>query len=129
MRGNRKIDTRPEVRVRSELHRRGFRFRKHPRLCFDDGFAVRPDITFPNARLAVFVDGCFWHSCPEHGTRPRVNKAYWLPKLERNVERDRLVTERLIEEGWTVLRVWEHEPVDHALGSIEAALRASQKEL
>src|SRR5687768_8666779 len=94
MRANRKSDTRPETRLRSALHARGLRFRKH--LPIDAaGLRVRPDIVFPRVRLAVFVDGCFWHSCPIHGTNPRGNSSYWSPKLKSNVRRDALVDERL----------------------------------
>jgi DNA mismatch endonuclease, patch repair protein len=64
---------------------------------------------FANYRVAVFMDGCFWHSCPSHGTHPGHNADYWLPKLERNVQRDLLVTEALRESGWTVIRIWEHD--------------------
>jgi DNA mismatch endonuclease, patch repair protein len=70
---------------------------------------VRPDIVFTKARVAAFMDGCFWHSCPEHGTSPISNAAYWMPKLRRNVERDRVVNESLLAAGWSVIRVWEHD--------------------
>lgn len=108
MRANPRRDTRPEVALRAELHRLGLRFRKDLPLRLPDR-VVRPDIVFTRARLAVFVDGCFWHRCPEHGNVPRANSEYWGPKLERNVARDRLVDEALAAAGWTVLRVWEHE--------------------
>jgi DNA mismatch endonuclease (patch repair protein) len=114
MRGNRKRDTRPEVRLRSELHSRGLRFRKDY-LIRAPSVRVRVDIAFPRPRLAVFVDGCFWHGCPEHGTVPRSNARYWSAKLARNRERDEFVDECLEAEGWTVFRIWEHaEPVDAA---------------
>lgn len=71
--------------------------------------AVRPDFVFPKLRLAVFVDGCFWHACPQHGTKPRNNAAFWREKLSRNKARDRLVNQMLRRTGWRVLRVWEHE--------------------
>src|SRR5438105_12264985 len=87
VRGDRSTDTRPEVALRSELHRRGLRFRKE--------VALRPaqqlrrvDIVFPREKLAVFVDGCFWHACPWHGNTPRVNTEYWSTKLARNTARD-----------------------------------------
>jgi DNA mismatch endonuclease (patch repair protein) len=70
---------------------------------------VRPDAVFPRARIAVFLDGCYWHACEEHGTRPASNTDYWLPKLARNVARDRRVDDALAAAGWTVVRVWEHE--------------------
>lgn len=108
MRRNPRRDTGPELVVRSELHRRGLRFRKDLPLRVP-GRVVRPDVVFTRARLAVFVDGCFWHRCPEHGNVPRANGAYWQPKLERNVARDRAVDAALGEAGWRVLRAWEHE--------------------
>lgn len=70
---------------------------------------MRPDVVFPRRRIAVFVDGCFWHCCPIHGNEPRANTDYWGPKLARNVARDRAVDEALLADGWTVIRAWEHE--------------------
>src|SRR5690606_15979160 len=87
-RANRRTDTKPEVRLRSELHRRGLRFRKDFLIRVSE-IRVKPDIVFTRLRLAVFVDGCFWHSCPEHGSMPSRNRGYWLPKLAANVDRDR----------------------------------------
>jgi DNA mismatch endonuclease, patch repair protein len=110
MRGNRRADTRPEVAVRGELHRRGLRFRKDHLLSLPGARGVRVDIAFTRARVAVFIDGCFWHGCPDHGREPRRNTSYWGPKLARNRARDRLVTERLTEDGWRVIRIWEHTP-------------------
>ncbi len=72
-------------------------------------FQVRPDFVFPARRLAVFVDGCFWHGCPRHGTRPQGNAAFWRAKFRRNRARDRRDTRRLRRDGWRVLRLWEHE--------------------
>lgn len=110
MRGNKRSNTKPELALRSELHRRGFRFRKDHRLDLG-GLKVRPDVVFPRVKVAVFVDGCFWHSCPEHrGTTPKTNADYWGPKLARVVERDRQQDEALEEAGWIVVRVWEHVP-------------------
>ena len=71
--------------------------------------AVRPDFIFRQARLAVFVDGCFWHGCPRHGTKPKSNAAFWRKKISRNQARDRLVTRTLRRAGWRVLRIWEHD--------------------
>jgi DNA mismatch endonuclease (patch repair protein) len=113
MRGNRKKDTRPEVRVRSILHRAGFRFRKNFSVRAGDK-VIRPDIVFTRRRLVVFIDGCFWHRCPDHGTSPRSNSSYWGPKLDRNVARDRMADVLLDQSGWTVLRAWEHEPPELA---------------
>src|SRR4051794_4976178 len=87
---NRRRDTKPELRLRAALHARGLRFRvDYP--VRTDALTVRPDVVFTRWRVAVFVDGCFWHGCPEHGTRPQRNAAYWGPKLQRNVARDRRV--------------------------------------
>jgi DNA mismatch endonuclease (patch repair protein) len=69
----------------------------------------RPDFTFRSARVAVFVDGCFWHGCPKHGRKPASNRAYWLPKLRRNRERDAVAKRALVTAGWTVIRLWEHD--------------------
>jgi len=72
-------------------------------------FDVRPDFVFAANKLAVFVDGCFWHTCPQHGHTPRSNRQYWIAKLERNRKRDRLVRRGLYSAGWRVLRIWAHE--------------------
>lgn len=123
--GNKRSDTRPEVAVRSELHRRGLRFRKD--LAIAAGArTVRPDVVFPRAKVAVFVDGCFWHCCPEHGVVPRTNVDYWFPKLRRNVERDGEVDAALANEGWRVVRIWEHEDSAVAASAIERLVRRSR---
>jgi DNA mismatch endonuclease (patch repair protein) len=124
MLGNRRIDTRPEVLVRSALHRRGLRFRKHTALTIS-GVRVRPDVVFPREKLAVFVDGCFWHRCPQHGTSPRTNSAYWASKLDRNVERDHKIDKLLKAGGWEIARVWEHELPEEAAERV--ALVVSQR--
>ena len=111
MRRNRRRDSRPELALRRELHRRGLRFRVDMPVRVP-GRLVRPDVVFTRARLAVFVDGCFWHCCPEHGNVPQANSAYWRPKLARNVARDRAVESALSSAGWRVLRAWEHEPTE-----------------
>jgi DNA mismatch endonuclease (patch repair protein) len=124
MRRNPRRDTGPEVAVRSELHRRGLRFRKDLPLRVP-GRVVRPDVVFTRQRLAVFIDGCFWHRCPEHGNVPRANGDYWRPKLERNVARDRAVDAALGETGWRVLRAWEHEAPAAVADRVLAVLAAS----
>jgi len=111
MQGNRSRDSQPELQLRSALHQRGLRFRKHQPIRLPQ-LLVRPDIVFTRCRLAIFVDGCFWHGCPDHGTQPRVNTDYWKAKLARNRDRDLLVSRVLAEHGWLVLRFWEHERVD-----------------
>jgi DNA mismatch endonuclease, patch repair protein len=122
MRANRRTDTKPELALRSALHRQGYRFRKDHRLDLNDGTRVRPDIAFTARKVAVFVDGCFWHVCPQHGRDPAVNEWYWAPKLRRNVERDRAADAALAAAGWQVVRVWEHEPVSSAVEAVIAAL-------
>lgn len=107
MRGNKRKDTAPELAVRRRLHAMGLRYRiDHPPV---PGLRRRADIVFTRRRIAVFIDGCFWHSCPLHATTPKQNAEYWLPKLATNVERDRDTDARLTAAGWTVLRYWEHE--------------------
>lgn len=123
MRRNPRRDTGPEVALRSELHGRGLRFRKDLLLRVP-GRSVRPDVVFTRARVAVFVDGCFWHCCPEHGNQPRRNSDYWRPKLARNVARDRAVDEALIASGWSVVRGWEHERPDQIADRVERALNS-----
>ncbi len=114
--------------LRKELHRRGWRFRVQYRV---DGLPRRSvDIAFPRIRVAVFVDGCFWHGCPEHGTRPQTNSDWWRWKLQKVSDRDADTTQRLEELGWTVVRIWEH--VDAADGadtveSVAAPLRSSSR--
>jgi DNA mismatch endonuclease, patch repair protein len=122
MKGNRKRDTRPEIRLRSALHRAGLRFRKD-RPVVVSGVRVRADVVFAAARVAVFSDGCFWHSCPDHGTLPRRNEGYWLPKLAGNLERDRRTDAALRAAGWVVVRVWEHEPPEEAALRVAKAVR------
>jgi DNA mismatch endonuclease (patch repair protein) len=122
MRAIKRTGTKPELALRSALHRRGYRFRKDYRLDLAEGARVRPDIAFTARRVAVFVDGCFWHVCPEHGRDPTVNEWYWAPKLRRNMERDRAADAALAAAGWRVVRVWEHEPLDAAIAAVVAAL-------
>ncbi|MFF5366515.1 very short patch repair endonuclease [Streptomyces sp. NPDC013187] len=117
-------DTKPERTIRSLLHAAGKRYRVDLRLQLE-GARPRPDIVFTRARVAVFVDGCFWHCCPEHGRQPGVNGGYWGPKLERNVARDRAADAALAAAGWTVVRVWEHEAPDEAAARIIATLEAT----
>lgn len=125
MKGNRRADTKPEVAVRAELHRKGLRFRKDYFLPIREARGIRADIVFTRARVAVFIDGCFWHGCPDHGHAPRRNTRYWAPKLERNRRRDQLVTARLVEDGWRVIRLWEHVPPAEAAGLIASSVMAA----
>jgi DNA mismatch endonuclease (patch repair protein) len=116
-RGNRRSGTRPELALRRALHARGLRYYvDHPILA--NGRKIRPDIVFPRQRLAVFIDGCFWHGCPTHGTSPQANSAYWTAKFARNHARDQAQTNALADAGWDVLRVWEHEPIQDAVDRV-----------
>lgn len=105
-------DTAPEMALRRQLHALGLRYRiDHPVLT---GVRRRPDVVFRTARVAVFVDGCFWHRCPLHAVPPRNNAGWWADKLQRTVDRDRDTDHRLDAAGWLPVRVWEHEPSDQA---------------
>lgn len=96
-------DTRPEIALRTALWSLGLRYRLHYPI------PGRPDVVFPRQRLAVFVDGCFWHGCPKHSTKPKTNSAFWMDKLEKNVARDRRNEHDLVEQGWTFVQFWEHQ--------------------
>lgn len=107
--------------VRKILHARGLRFRVDYRVITTS--RTRADIAFTRRKVAVFIDGCFWHGCPLHATQPKRNADYWGPKLARNIERDQESSELLRRGGWTVLRFWEHEDPSAAADQIEAAIR------
>nr|WP_280986424.1 very short patch repair endonuclease [Gordonia rhizosphera] len=123
----RRSDTKPEVALRSALHRQGLRFRKDYPVRVE-GRLIRPDIAFTRQRIAVFVDGCFWHSCPMHGRQPRKNTAYWGPKLDSNTARDRQQTALLEAAGWRVLRFWEHEPLETVADQIGQTVRGDVRD-
>ena len=111
-------DTAQELAVRRLLYGRGLRYRVNVPV---PGMARRTaDIAFKGPRVAVFLDGCFWHGCPEHATSPKANADWWRTKLDRNIARDRETTEHLIAQGWTVLRFWEHEDVELIAARIAA---------
>jgi DNA mismatch endonuclease, patch repair protein len=112
MQEQRRRDTSCEMEIRLELHRSGFRYLVDARPI--PAWRRRADLVFPRARVAVFVDGCFWHGCPDHPRPPKSNAAWWEAKLARNRERDAETSARLIAEGWEVLRVWEHEDSEQA---------------
>jgi DNA mismatch endonuclease (patch repair protein) len=122
MKANRRRDTKPETAVRSVLHGRGLRFRVDLPIRPDEGRPIRPDLVFTAAHVAVFIDGCFWHGCPLHGTKPATNSDYWLPKLEANQRRDKSNTQRLEAAGWTVIRAWAHEDPPEVALRVETAL-------
>ena len=118
----RRKDTKPELALRSALHSIGCRFRKDYPIRTGGGRLIRPDVVFTKRRIAIFIDGCFWHSCPIHGRQPTSNAFYWSPKLEGNAKRDREQTEALESVGWAVLRFWEHEALMEVIGAIEQSL-------
>lgn len=119
---NRRADTKPEIQLRSALHRRGLRFRKDL-LVRAGTVKVHPDVVFTRSRIAVFVDGCFWHGCPLHQHIPKTNTSYWIPKLQTNVERDRRIDSGLTTGGWQVLRFWEHDDMEAAARTIDRIVR------
>ncbi len=120
MQSNRRADTKPEVRLRSLLHRAGLRFRKDRYIRLSER-GVKVDVVFPAARLAVFMDGCFWHRCPEHATMPASNRNYWRAKFQRNIDRDDRHNRELGKLGWMVVRIWEHEVRDDDLAAHSVA--------
>lgn len=126
MKANPGRDTGPEVALRSALHRAGLRFRKDFRVAVG-GVRARPDIVFTRRRVAVFMDGCFWHGCPQHGEMPASNRDFWESKISGTRDRDRLQTAALEVAGWTVIRVWEHEPMADALARIVAAVASGPR--
>ncbi|MFI7453944.1 very short patch repair endonuclease [Nonomuraea sp. NPDC049714] len=124
MRSNKGRDTKPELALRRAAHALGLRYR----------VAVRPlagvrrtaDLVFSRVRVAVFLDGCFWHGCPEHHSVAKTNAAYWAEKVRRNRERDAETDHALGEAGWTVIRVWEHEDPVEAAHRVEEVVRAAR---
>ncbi|MFF7599903.1 very short patch repair endonuclease [Streptomyces mirabilis] len=120
MQAIRSRDTRPELLVRRLLHAHGLRYRVAAKPL--PGLRRTADIVFRPAKLAVFIDGCYWHGCPEHYTPPKTNPGYWSDKVTRNVIRDRDTDKRLREAGWTVLRFWEHESPDDCALKIAATV-------
>jgi DNA mismatch endonuclease (patch repair protein) len=124
MLSNRRTDTSIEKLLRAALHREGLRFRKDYPIRPGRGRTVRVDVAFPRAKVAIFVDGCFWHSCPIHRSSPKANADYWIPKLVENVERDRRVERELAEQGWRVVRIWEHEDPADAAARVHDVIRS-----
>ncbi|MGC4774925.1 very short patch repair endonuclease [Micromonospora chalcea] len=121
MKANRSKDTGPELALRRELFADGLRYRVSMTIALS-GRRVRPDIVFTRRKLAVFVDGCFWHGCPTHGRMPSDPTGYWSVKLARNKERDRSVDEALRAAGWVVVRIWEHVSPKTAAKTVKEAL-------
>lgn len=114
-------DTKPELMLRRELHRRGLRYRVNRRPIAQ--IRRTADLVFTKAKVAVFVDGCFWHRCPVHGAIPKTNTQWWTAKFESNIQRDRDTDQILESNGWTVIRVWEHADVREAADQIEESVR------
>jgi DNA mismatch endonuclease (patch repair protein) len=125
MESTRRRDTGPEVRLRRLLYAAGVRYRVD--VSPMSGMRSRADLVIRRAKVAVFVDGCFWHGCPTHGTWPKANAAWWKAKIEANRDRDRRVDDQLQAAGWTVLRFWEHEPVEEVGERVLATLRRTAK--
>ncbi|MFG2818293.1 very short patch repair endonuclease [Kitasatospora sp. NPDC048365] len=117
-------DTAQELAVRRLLFGWGLRYRVNAPV---PGMPRRTvDILFRGPRVAVFLDGCFWHGCPEHATSPKANATWWRTKLDRNTARDLETTEHLTTDGWTVLRFWEHETADEVACKVRDSVRAKQ---
>ncbi|MER6316528.1 very short patch repair endonuclease [Streptomyces sp. NPDC001581] len=114
-------DTRVEVALRRALHAAGLRYRVHRRPV--KGVRREADIVFGPARVAVFVDGCFWHGCPEHATWPKRNAEFWRSKIEGNRGRDVDTDAKLAEAGWLAVRVWEHESAEDAAARVQEIVR------
>ena len=114
-------DTVPELALRRAVWKRGLRYRVD--VSPIRGARRRADLVFTRAKVAVYVDGCFWHSCPKHATTPKANRAWWIDKLDANVARDRDTDRRLHEADWIALRIWEHEDPDTAAARVERIVR------
>jgi DNA mismatch endonuclease, patch repair protein len=127
MKANRGRDTAPELAIRRELHRRGFRYRVDSAPL--RGLQCRGDLVFSREQLVVFVDGCFWHGCPRHRSWPKANGDWWKVKISATVERDRRNDAILRRSGWTVVRIWEHEDVAEAANQVAAELNALRQNL
>lgn len=119
MLGNRS-ESSVEKELRSALHRRGLRFRKH--FAPLQSLRCKPDVVFTRQRIAVFVDGCFWHRCPDHGSRPKANGAWWRQKLDANVARDRRNDAALAGAGWEVVRLWTHQSLEEMVELVVAVV-------
>ncbi|MBS4103920.1 very short patch repair endonuclease [Tsukamurella paurometabola] len=126
MRSNRRRDTRPEVALRQEVHRLGLRYFVD-RAPLRDLARRRADLVFPRLKVAVYLDGCFWHGCPEHHTVSKTNAEFWATKVEKNRARDEDTNRRLEDAGWTVIRVWEHEDPAVAAAAIRDVVEQAKR--
>nr|WP_248279243.1 very short patch repair endonuclease [Brevibacterium sp. 'Marine'] len=124
MKANRSRDTKPEIAVRRALHRRGWRFRIEFHALQNDKRRT-VDIAFTRHRLAIQIDGCFWHGCKDHFVLPKANRQYWKDKITRNQARDLETNQLLKEDGWIVLRFWEHESIESIVSIIENTLNST----
>ena len=122
MRSNKGRDTRPELAIRRRVHAAGLRYRVCARPL--PGLRRTADLVFTRLKVAVFVDGCFWHGCPRHHTKAATNAGYWAEKVRVNRARDADTNARLSEQGWRVVRVWEHEDLAAAAARVIAEVRA-----
>jgi|SRR5689334_22455293 len=122
MQSNKSRDTKPELALRSAVHARGLRYRVSAKPLA--GVRRTADLVFPRAKVAVFLDGCFWHGCPTHHTVATANAAFWADKVEANRTRDRDTDGKLAEAGWVSVRVWEHEDAVEAAARVEDVVRA-----
>jgi DNA mismatch endonuclease (patch repair protein) len=127
MKAAKQRDTAPEMALRMALHQRGLRYRVDVSPL--KGIRRRADIVFRPVKVAVFVDGCFWHGCPIHGTWPKANAEFWREKIERNRQRDADTDCRLINAGWVVIRVWEHEDPEETAERIYELIQSRRSEL
>lgn len=125
MRRQGRRDTVPELGLRTALWHQGLRYRVD--IAPLRGMRRRADVVFTKAKVAVYVDGCFWHRCPQHATAPKANAEWWAEKLDTNVRRDRDTDRVLQEAGWRVIRVWEHEDMAEAANRVATAVRSSEK--
>ncbi|RWA21986.1 very short patch repair endonuclease [Mycolicibacterium brumae] len=125
MQGNRSRDTAPELAVRRRVHAMGLRYRVNARPL--PQLRRTADLVFPRRKVAVFIDGCFWHGCPEHHRRPTANSEYWTAKVARNKARDSATDEALTAAGWTVLRFWAHQPPEQVADAVRATVTGAPR--
>ena len=123
---NKAHDTVPEVALRAALHKAGLRFFKHRRAIRD--LKCLPDVVFPRLKIAVFLDGCYWHGCPQHATWPKTNGAWWRAKLEENRARDRRHNAALEAAGWLVVRIWEHQNPHEVAAAVKELVAARRRD-
>jgi len=121
MRANTRTNTKPEIKYRSALHKSGYRFRKDYLIYLPER-NIHIDIAFPSIKLAVFIDGCYWHGCPLHYKVPKHNKSYWRKKILKNKRRDNEVNRILLNNKWKIVRIWEHERLEKCIGKLSSKI-------